>query len=104
MTVPETTLDCDVKVTGKRLMFLHKWRNYMWQHSHTSTINQINWRSTSVTGDIKDILSVNLISQTLRGGSDALGSLWGKTSTVQVDIEGIDEGQQAEQCQSNIHI
>lgn len=47
-----------------------------------------------------------LIVQTLRGGVDCLvlGSLRGKTSTVQVDGDGMDEGDQAEQCQGNVHL
>ena len=51
---------------------------------------------------MKDILRVNVILQTWSGGRR--GSLRGKASTVQVNREGMDEGQQTEHRQSNVYL
>lgn len=46
---------------------------------------------------------IALFLQTLRGGF-ALGSLGGETSTVQEHRERVDEGEQAEQRQADVHL
>lgn len=71
---------------------------------YTATQVLLIRRGISVTGDMKDILRVNLILQILSGDCGALDSLGGQASTVQINREGMDEGQQTEHRQSDVYL
>ncbi|TNN77673.1 hypothetical protein EYF80_011971 [Liparis tanakae] len=66
------------------------------------TMKDKNQRSPSEHGSGKNQTLHQSRKEDLRGGTD--GSLGGQTTTVQEDREGMDEGEQAEQRQSDVHL
>lgn len=79
------------------------WTVQQWSNHTMPQIQSEILTQTTVTGDFR-CLSVIVQTADLWGGSDSFGPLRSQFPTVKVDGEGVDEGQQAEQYQADVHL